>query len=257
MAMLSNIEKLATLYMNLERQEAILASQLAEEQQANRRYLKPSKTTKYNISIIKRAIGGRERLINHAAEKYQDWLYRDIELRDKINEAEVSKQQSEYEINNLMLQLTMPTSTLQMDKLRVELSHHGTIVLECTKELKSLITQHIKHRDNKPPVVKAVNKKEILAQFDYISAEEELPEALEPIAKKAREKSPMDLEIEEILNRPIQQREEIAIDKSADTDVSFLFADYKESNETLQSSSTAVECDNQDVDMDTSDNLKD
>jgi hypothetical protein len=104
----------------------------------------------------------------------------------------------------------------------------------------------------RPEQASKISKETVLG---FADSNDELPPALESLARdinKPREKTPMDLEIEAFLNRPAQQRQEdIPIDKSADTDVSFLFADYKESNETLQSNESNVGCDNKAFDLDT------
>ena len=239
---LSSVEKLRLYYTELDSLEHQLRDEISIEVAVGKHALKASKITKYKIAVVSRAIKKIERIVNSKAEMFENWEFRKHEVENSISmelekvdelvevitplEAEIQNAKTEG-ITIQELTKTLTISGIKIGKMYQELAAVKKNVENLYRELKN-------HEKRKPAHATYMDRN-LLFNSSEDRDKNEIPEALGIIATtaKEREKTPMDLEIEEFMNKkrnssiPLEPIEE----QKAYADVSFMFEEYDKMKE--------------------------
>jgi len=254
----SQKERLEIYYIELERLENMLTSQVAAEIATHKHAMKPSKTTRYKISVLRRTIASMERIVNFQADNYQNWqiarddISRELELKMELKEElslKIQAIESEVAMAKGMDIANVTSKAMEFTKYNQEL-------ISTKRDIEALRKELLKHLKKEPPYAATVSKEKFLA---HMAANDRfaIPEGLNTIvqaAVKPREKTLGDLEYEALMRGEKldlgltlttelteEQKAEYLANSTigvtntieyqpiaiADTDVSFMFAGYK------------------------------
>lgn len=182
----SQKERLEIYYTVLDRLENQLTSELAVELVSKKRTMKPSKTTRYKISIIKRTISSMESLINANADRYYNWSVTRDDIQRELDGLQEIR-------NNLELQVTDYKNQVEngqglnfnsITSIAMKFTAANQELVATKKNIDTLIKEAIKHEKKKPPYASYISRERLLAEMAG-DTRHILPEALTPIARQA------------------------------------------------------------------------
>ena len=224
---LSTMEKLKVYYVELDSLEAQLRTELATEALSKYRGgLKKSRSTKYKITVYKRAISQMEKLVNAKAIVYSNWKHTKMEIERELelksierDDLALSAALLEAEVNNAsgLNFATVTAKAMEFSKISLDLAAAKKRVAELKTELE-------RHLKKMPSYANEISKAKIFEDMEIEDSITSIPEALGGIVRAAREKTPQELEVESFLSRPVEKSDTdyVPLKTTADTDVSAL-----------------------------------